>query len=94
MTEYRIVCKNLSPDESHIEKVGMIRPHGDSNKADLFRTPKEVNKMIENGDRCFFTLEGGKEAEVEQFGDDFIKTKADGTLKNNLRNLRTCRGTS
>ena len=94
MTDYRIVCKNLSSDESHIVRVGLIKPNGDPDKADFSKTPKQVNQMIENGDRCFFTLEGGKEAEVTQFGDDFITTKADGTIKNNLRNLRTCRGFS
>ena len=91
MTDYRIVCKNLSSDESQIVEVGLIKPNGDPKIADFSRTPKEVNQMIEHGDRCFFTLESGKEAEVEQFGDDFIRTKADGTLKNNLRNLRNCR---
>lgn len=91
MTEYRIVCKNLSSDESHIVKVGLIKPNGDPKKADFSKTPKEVNQMIENGDRCFFTLVEGKETEVDQFGDDFIRTKADGTVKNNLRNLRDCR---
>ena len=90
MVDYRIVCKNLSSDESHIVKVGLIEPNGDPKTADFSKTPKEVNQMIENGNRCFFTLENGREAEVEQFGDDFIKTKADGILKNNLRNLRNC----
>jgi len=94
MTDYRIVCKNISSDETHIEKVGLIKPNGDPKQADFIRTPKEVNQMIKDGDKCFFTLESGKDAEVEQFGDDFIRTKADGTLKNNLRHLRDCRSSS
>jgi len=90
MTDYRIVCKNLSDDESRILRVGLIKPGGNPKKADFSATPKKVNDMIGNGDRCFFTIEGGKETEVEQFGDDFIRTKADGTVKNNLRHLRNC----
>ena len=90
MTDYRIVCRNLSDSESRIVKLGLIKPGGDPKKADFPATPKEVNTLIEKGDRCFFTMENGKEVEVEQFGDDFIRTKADGTVKNNLRHLRKC----
>ena len=90
MTDYRIVCKNLSDNESRIIRIGLIKPGGNPSKADFSATPKEVNNMIESGNRCFFTMEGGKEAEVDQFGDDFIRTKADGTVKNNLRHLRNC----
>ena len=90
MTDYRIVCKNLNSEKTHILKVGLIKPNGDPEKADFSKTPKEVNQMIEDGNRCFFTLESGKDVEVEQFGDDFIRTKADGTLKNNLGYLRNC----
>ena len=94
MTDYRIVCRTLSDDESHIEQVGLINPDGDPKNADFSATPKEVNTMIGNDDTCYFTTEDGQRAEVTQHGDDYISTTADGTIENNLRHLRECRGFS
>ena len=37
------------------------------------------------GDKCFFTDELGASAEVDQLGDDFIRTKPDGKIHNNIR---------
>ena len=34
MTDYRIVCKNLSDDQSRILRVGLIRPGGNPKKAE------------------------------------------------------------
>ena len=89
MTTYRIVCKVLSRNGDHIEKVGLTDDQS-SDKATSSATPKAINNIIAQGDRCFVTNEAGKETEVEQFGDDFIRTKADGTIRNNLRHLRDC----
>ena len=80
----------LSPGS--IVRLGLIGPYGNPNTADFSKTPKQINNMIEAGDQCFFTLEGGKEDEVAELGDDFIRTRADDTVKNNLRHLRDCRG--
>lgn len=93
MATYRIVCKILSSDENHIQKAGLTDDTS-SDRATSSATPKDINDMIGNGDQCFFTNEAGKEVEVEQFGDDFIRTKADGTVRNNLRHLRDCKFSS
>ena len=89
MTTYRIVCKLLSSDNSHIQTVG-ITDNSSSDKATDSATPKKINELIGNGHKCFVTNEDRKQVEVDQFGDDFIRTKADGTIKNNLRHLRDC----
>ena len=89
MTTYRIVCKVLNTDENHIEKVGLTDDQS-NDKANSSATPKAINNMITKGDKCFVTNEAGKEVEVDQFGDDFIRTKPDGVIKNNLRHLRDC----
>lgn len=91
MTDYRIVCKTLTSDGSHIAKVGLIKPGESPSKATSSATPKEINDMISSGsDKCFVTNEAGKEVEVDTFGDDFIRTKPDGEIRNNLRHLRDC----
>lgn len=83
----QIVCKNLK-DNGSINKVGLANP---GNKyAKFAKTPKEVNDMIDEGTKCFFTDEKGDVAEVEQLGDDFIRTKPDGKTHNNLSHLRDC----
>ena len=88
MTDYRIVCKTLSSDNNHIEKLGLS--DSSSDKANSSATPKEINTLIGNGNRCFVTNEVKTQTEVIQFGEDFITTKADGTIRNNLRHLRDC----
>ena len=90
MADYRIVCRNLSEDESHIIKVGLINPGGSPDKADFGATPKEVNTMIKNGHTCYFTTKDGKRAEVTRYGDNYISTDADDTIENNLRHLIKC----
>jgi len=90
MTTYRIVCKKLSTDESHIEKVGLIKSGESPSSATSSATPKEINDMIGNGHTCFITNEAGAEAEVDKFDGNFIRTKPDGIIRNNLRHLRNC----
>ncbi len=89
MTMYRIVCKVLATGDDHIEKVG-ITDEQSGDKATDSATPKKINELIGNGHKCFVTNEAGKQVEVDQFGDDFIRTKADGEIRNNLRHLRDC----
>lgn len=89
MTQYQIVCSKLTPQKT-IEHVGLVEYGQPTKPAKFKRTPKQINTMIGNGDQCFVTNEGGKEVEVDQFGDDFIKTNPDVTIKNNLSYLREC----
>ena len=91
LTTYRIVCKVLNGN--HIQTVGLT-DNASSDRATTSGTPKQINDMIGKGDKCFVTNEAGKEVEVDQFGDDFIRTKPDGTIHNNLRHLRDCKFSS
>lgn len=88
MINYQIVCKTLSSDQSRIQTLGLSDTTDDRAKSSM--TPKEINTLIKNGNRCFVTNEAGTQTEVIQFGDNFITTKADGTIQNNLRHLRDC----
>lgn len=62
MTEYQIVCKDLK-DNGSINKVGLANPG--EKYAKFAKTPKEINDMIDEGTKCFFTDEKGDVAEVE-----------------------------
>ena len=88
MTEHNIVCKKLTEDKSKIVVVGLTTPK--ESFAKWSATPKEVNEMIKNGDTYFFTDEKGVTAEVEEVGDDFIRTKPDGKIHNILK-IRDCK---
>ena len=95
MTNYQVVCRTLNNDESHIISVGLIEPGGNPDKADFFQTPKQLNTLLRNNvHRCLYTTANGQTAEILPYGDDFITTTADGTVLNNLRHLRDCRGAS
>ena len=87
MNEYQIVCKELKQNGS-INRVGLAPPGENASK--VAKTPDQVNQMIGQGDKCFFTDEKGDVAEVDQLGDDFIRTKPDGIVHNNLGHLRDC----
>ncbi len=87
-TEYNIVCKRLTKDESNIDVVGLATPK--EIFATISATPKEVNEMIEDGDTFFFKDEKGNNAKVEEVGNDFIRTKPDGKIHNNP-SIRDCR---
>ena len=89
MSTYRIVCRLISNDQSHIEEVGLTDDMS-KDTANFRKTPSQINDMIANGAQCFVTDEAGKEVEVVQFGDNFITTKPDGIIKNNLLHLRKC----
>lgn len=92
MTNYQVVCRTLSEDESHIVRVGLVEQGGDPTKADLAQTPKQLNILLQTAsNKCFFTTGNGQTAEILPYGDDFITTSADGTVVNNLRHLRKCR---
>ena len=94
ITTYQIVCKKLTSDEGRIEIVGLIEQGESPDKASMSATPKQINTMIDNGHRCFSTNDAGIKVEVDQFEDDFIRTKPDGVIRGNLRHLRNCRSFS
>ena len=89
MTQYMIICITLSSDQNNIERVGLTSDSF-SNIVRRFATPKELNQLLQNGDKCYFTGMYGQRAEVEPYGDDFIRTSGDKTLINNLRHLHRC----
>ncbi len=89
MTIYRIVCKVLGIDGYHIEKIGLT-DHMFSHIVNFTVTPETINEMIENGEKVFVVNEYGDEVEVIQFCDDFIKTKPEGIIQNNLFHLKDC----
>lgn len=89
MTTYQIVCRKLT-SQNTIDHVGLVEYGQQTKPAKFKRTSKQINNMIENNDQCFVTDKAGKEVEVKQFGDDFIRTKPDGIIKNNLLHLREC----
>ncbi len=87
-TEYNIVCKRLTKDESKIDVVGLATPK--EIFATISATPKEVNEMIDNGDIFYFKDEEGITAQVDKIGDDFIQTKPDGKTYNKP-SIRNCK---
>jgi len=87
-TEYNIVCKRLTKDESRIDVVGLSTPK--EIFATISATPKEVNEMIDNGDIFNFKDEKGITTQVAEVGNDFIRTKPDGKIHNNP-SIRDCK---
>ncbi|HJT10260.1 MAG TPA: DUF3892 domain-containing protein [Candidatus Nitrosotalea sp.] len=86
-----MVCKNLTYDGERIQQVGLKQQGETSDRASSAATPAEINQAIRQGHRYFFTNDAGMKVEVDQFGDNFIRTKPDGIVKGNLRHLRDCR---
>jgi Protein of unknown function (DUF3892) len=85
MASYRIVC---------IEKNGDITAVGTGNDPDkaLRRwAVTEVREKIEAGDRFYTEDADGNKADVELYGDEWIRTDPDAETDNNLDNLRACR---
>ena len=89
MSTYKITCKRLSSDKTHIDQVGLILV-GSNSRIPTLKTPKEVNELIRENNQCFFTADDGHKVDVVPYGGNFIKTNADGTLENNLRHLPIC----
>ena len=86
--EYNIVCKRLIKDESKIDVVGLATPK--EVFATITATPKEVNEMIDDGGIFNFKDEKGITFQVDQVGNDFIRTKPDGKIHNNP-SIRDCK---
>ena len=86
-TEYNIVYKRLTKDESKIDVVGLATPK--EIFATITATPKEVNEMIDGG-TFFFRDEKGNKTQVDEIGNDFIRTKPDGKIYNNP-SIRDCK---
>ncbi len=88
--EYQIVCQVLNSDKSRIERIGIIGPNGNKEKADKVISRQRTNEILNSGHKIFFTNEEKKRAQVSEFGEGFIKTDPDGVKYNNLRKLRGC----
>ena len=73
MIQYKITCITLNSDQTNIELVGLTSDSF-SSTATRFITPKELNRLLQNGDKCYFTRTHGQRAEVEPYGDNFIRT--------------------
>ena len=84
---YNITCRTLSIDQNRIVKVGLIDT---SSGLKHSATPKELNSLLRNGDKCYFTRENKQTAEVKPYGSDYITTDGDASLDNNLRSLSSC----
>jgi Protein of unknown function (DUF3892) len=85
MASYRIVCVEKN---GHITAVGVGT---DPNKSDTRWTVAEVRAAIKNGDRFYTEDADGNKADVELYGDHWIRTDPDNETDNNLDNLRACR---
>ena len=84
MTEYRIVC--VEKDE-HIVAVGIGT---DPNKAMKRWTVAKVRERLKAGDRFYTEDADGNKADVEPYGEEWIRTDPDDETDNNLDNLRAC----
>lgn len=91
MTNYQIVCKNLSADRSRIERVGLVEESQLTDPAQDIVEAGRVNKLINDGHTCFFVDEDGQRVDVHDYDGKFIRTSPDDTKGNNLRHLRDCR---
>ena len=87
-TEYNIVCKRLTKDESMIDVVGLATSK--EMFATISATPKVVNEMIVDGGTFFFKDEKGNKTQVDEVGKDFIRTKPDGKIYSNP-SIRDCK---
>lgn len=91
MTNYQIVCKNLSSDGGRIEKVGLVEEGRPTDPAQEVVEASRVNKLINDGHACFFVDQSGQRVRVHDYDGKFIRTAPDDTKGNNLRHLRDCR---
>jgi len=88
--KYQIVCTVLHKDKT-IDKLGYIPKGDDKTQAQDIANKEKINKMIRDGNSFFFTNEDEQEVEVISVEKDHVRTKPDGTKKNNLLHLRSCR---
>lgn len=94
MTNYQIVCKNLTGDGSRIEKVGLVEEGQPADPARDIVDASRVNELIKAGHTCFFVNEAGSRVRVHDYDGRFIRTGPDDTKGNNLRHLRDSRAPS
>ncbi len=84
MADRRVECVNVRqkyPRREGITHLGGA--WGTSTKADVIRD-------IQTRTHTYYTLEGGRRAELKVEGGEFVETYADGTKANNLLNLQDC----
>jgi len=90
MTDYQIVCIELTSDNNRINRVGLVERGQSTSRATSSATPQQLNDLLSNSNRCFVTDEAGKEAQIHALGDNYIRSDPDAILDNNLRHLRRC----
>ncbi|HEY4238349.1 MAG TPA: DUF3892 domain-containing protein [Kofleriaceae bacterium] len=79
-----IVKVELSKGGSTVEHIEWVTSVESGTKEREARS--EIARRIRNGVE-YYTTGGGTRAEVEAYGKDFIRTKGDGTTKDNLLSL-------
>ena len=87
---YQIVCTVFN-ENGTIDKLGYIEEGGNKDQAKDIANKERINQLIKEGSSFFFTDEDGQEVGVISVEDDHVRTKPDGTKKNNLLHLRKCR---
>jgi hypothetical protein len=87
---YQIVCTTRKEDGS-IDKLGYIQEGGDKYQAQDISDKEKINSMIRQGNYFFFTNEVGQKVDVLAVEGTYVRTSPDGTKKNNLLHLRSCR---
>jgi len=87
---YQIVCTVFNENRT-IDKLGYIDEDGNKNQAKNIISKERINQLIKKGNYFFFTDENGQEVGIISVENNHVRTKPDGTKKNNLLHLRNCR---
>jgi hypothetical protein len=85
----QIVCTTRKEDDS-IDKLGYIT-EGSAKKEAYIADKEKINQLIREKNTFFFTNENNQKVEVIAVEDKYVRTSPDGTKKNNLLHLRSCR---
>jgi hypothetical protein len=86
MATYRVVCVEKDEDDN----IAAVGTGTNSNKATQRWTVAQVRSRIQAGDRFYTEDSDGNQADVELYGDKWIRTDPDAEADNNLDNLRAC----
>ncbi|MCA9478484.1 MAG: DUF3892 domain-containing protein [Nanoarchaeota archaeon] len=87
---YQIVCTTRKTNNS-IDKLGYVFAGSPTDSTTAIEDKEKINEKIRAGHSFFFTNADGKMVDVVAVEDDHVRTKPDGTEKNNLLHLRICR---
>lgn len=94
MSKHQVKCISKSDRDNpyeRIKSIGGINPNGSNWKL----TQKEAIDSINSGKYSFYVQVNGKPVNVivrtSRYGNDYIKTEADGEEPNNLLSLMECK---